>query len=71
MSLPPATDLGLASPEDALAMASFDASAAALPEAPDTLWNIVSLVLISMLLILAGMMMYDLLRNMWGFDKPT
>ena len=23
-----------------------------------------------MLLILVGMMMYELLRNMWGFDKP-
>ena len=70
MSLTPATDLGLASPEDALAMGSFGSSAAALPEAPYTIWNIVSLVLISMLLILAGMMMYELLLNMWGFDKP-
>ncbi len=24
-----------------------------------------------MLLILVGMMMYDLLLNMWGFDKPV
>ena len=23
-----------------------------------------------MLLILVGMMMYELLRNMWGFEKP-
>ncbi len=45
-------------------------SAAALPEAPYSIWNIVSLVFVSMLLILVGMMMYELLRNMWGFDKP-
>ena len=70
MPLAAATDLGLASPEDALAMGGFGASAAALPEAPYTIWNIVSLVFVSMLLILVGMMMYELLRNMWGFDKP-
>ena len=65
-----ATDLGLASPEDALAMGGFGSSAAALPEAPYSIWNIVSLVFVSMLLILVGMMMYELLRNMWGFEKP-
>jgi len=70
MPLAPAADLGLASSEDALAMGGFGASAAALPEAPYTIWNIVSLVLVSMLLILVGMMMYELLLNMWGFDKP-
>jgi hypothetical protein len=64
-----ATDLGLASPEDALAMGAYG-SAAALPEAPYSIWNIVSLVFVSMLLILVGMMMYELLRNMWGFEKP-
>ena len=62
------TELGLAGPEDALA---FGSSAAALPEAPYSVWNIISLVLVSMLLILVGMMMYDLLLNMWGFDKPV
>ncbi|MGA2254730.1 MAG: helix-turn-helix domain-containing protein [Thermoguttaceae bacterium] len=70
MPLAATADLGLASPEDALAMGAFGSSAAALPEAPYTIWNIVSLVLVSMLLILAGMMMYELLLNMWGFDKP-
>jgi len=70
MPLAPAADLGLASPEEALAMGGFGSAAAALPEAPFTIWNIVSLVLVSMLLILVGMMMYELLLNMWGFDKP-
>jgi hypothetical protein len=63
-------DLGLASPEDALALGDLGASAAVMPEAPYSIWNIVSLVLVSMLLILVGMMMYELLRNMWGFEKP-
>ncbi len=66
-----ATDLGLAGPEDALALGGFGSSAAALPEAPYSVWNIVSLVLISMLLIIVGMMVYELLRNMWGFEKPV
>ena len=44
--------------------------AAALPEAPYSIWNILSLILVSILLILVGMMMYELLRNMWGFDTP-
>ena len=62
-----ATELGLAGPEDALAAGG---GAAALPEAPYSIWNILSLILVSILLILVGMMMYELLRNMWGFDTP-
>ncbi|MGO9111236.1 MAG: helix-turn-helix domain-containing protein [Thermoguttaceae bacterium] len=65
------TDLGLANPEDALAMGGFGSAAVALPEAPYTIWNILALVFASMLLILVGMMMYELLRNMWGFEKPV
>jgi excisionase family DNA binding protein len=65
-----AGDIGLASPEDALAMGGFGSSAAALPEAPYSVLNVVSLVLISVLLVLVGMMMYELLLNMWGFEKP-
>ncbi len=61
-------ELGLAGPEDALPM-DFAAATAALPEAPYSVWNILSLVFVSFLLILVGMMMYELLRNMWGFDK--
>jgi hypothetical protein len=63
------TDIGLASPDE-LAMGGFGSSAAALPEAPYSIWNIVALVFVSLLLILVGMMMYELLRNMWGFEKP-
>ena len=70
MPLSAAAELGLASPEDALAMGGYGQLAAALPEAPYSIWNILALVFISMLLILVGMMMYELLRNMWGFEKP-
>ena len=72
MSMAPggATDLGLATPEDALAMGGFGPAVAALPEAPYSIWNVLSLVFVSLLLILVGMMMYELLRNMWGLEKP-
>ncbi len=63
-----ATELGLAGPDDALAAGG--AGAAALPEAPYSIWNILSLVLVCLLLMLVGMMMYELLRNMWGMDTP-
>jgi excisionase family DNA binding protein len=63
-----ATEIGLGGPEDAMAMGG--AGAAVLPEAPYSIWNILSLVLLCLLLILVGMMMYELLRNMWGFDSP-
>lgn len=50
-------------------------SAMALPgmaprEVPYTLWNIISLVGCAMLLSLTGMMMFDLIRNMWSWDSP-
>jgi len=44
------------------------AAAAALPEAPYTAWNIVSLSFCALFLVLVGMMMYDLMRNMWSWD---
>lgn len=43
------------------------AQTAALPETPYTIWNIVSLSFCSIFLILVGMMMYDLMRNMWSW----
>ena len=41
-----------------------------LPEAPYTGLNVTSLVLCSVLLLLCGMFMYDVLRNMWTWDSP-
>jgi excisionase family DNA binding protein len=46
------------------------AAAAALPEAPYSIWNILSLIVCTVFLILVGMMMYDLMRNMWSWDAP-
>lgn len=39
-------------------------------EVPYTMWNIVSLAGCTLLLSLTGMMMFDLIRNMWSWDSP-
>jgi hypothetical protein len=39
------------------------------PEAPYSVWNVLSLMLCFALLTLTGMMMFDLLRNMWSWDQ--
>jgi excisionase family DNA binding protein len=46
------------------------AGAAAALEAPFTGWNIASLAMCSVVLLLIGMFMYDLLRNMWSWNGP-
>lgn len=46
------------------------AAQAALPEAPYTVWNVLSLALCTIVLILGGMMAYDLMRNMWSWSGP-
>jgi excisionase family DNA binding protein len=43
---------------------------AALPEAPYTVWNVLSLAACAIILVLTGMMAYDLLRNMWSWEGP-
>jgi excisionase family DNA binding protein len=48
--------------------AALATPSAALLEAPYTTGQIVSLVLCSLLLMLCGMMMFDLLRNMWSWS---
>ena len=45
-------------------------SAAGLPEAPYSGLQIAGLVACVVLLMLCGMMMYDLLRNMWSWEGP-
>ncbi len=40
-------------------------------EAPYTGWQIAGLVVCLLLLMLCGMMMYDLLRSMWSWEQPT
>ncbi len=38
------------------------------PEAPYSIWNILSLLLIVMLLSVTGMLMTDVIRNMWAWN---
>jgi hypothetical protein len=40
-------------------------------EAPYSVWNVISLGTAAGLLALAGMMMVDLMLNMWSFDEPS
>ena len=39
------------------------------PEAPYSIWNVMSLTICFLLLALTGMMMFDILRNMWSWDQ--
>jgi excisionase family DNA binding protein len=43
--------------------------AAELPEAPYSVWNILGLVLIVLFLSVSGIMMTDILRNMWAWEE--
>ncbi len=43
--------------------------APSIPEAPYSIWNILGLLVCIILLMLAGMFMYDLIRNMWSWDQ--
>lgn len=43
---------------------------AALPEAPYSVWNVLGLAFCAVLLALVGMMMFDLMRNMWSWSTP-
>jgi hypothetical protein len=66
----PAPDFGAAPAGAPGAMpAPGAAAAAALPEAPYSIWNVLSLAFCTLFLVLTGMMCYDLLRNMWSWDS--
>lgn len=52
-----------------LAAAPAPFSPAALPEAPYSIWNVLALMFIVAFLGLTGMLMTDLMRNMWSFDS--
>ncbi|MGA2618407.1 MAG: helix-turn-helix domain-containing protein [Thermoguttaceae bacterium] len=64
----PAGDVGLAGQADIVALDQL-AAAMALPEAPYTVGSIVGLVVCSLLLMLVGIMVHDLLKNMWSWDS--
>ena len=44
---------------------------ASMPEAPYTTLNILGLIFCTIILFIVGMMMYDLMRNMWSWNQPT
>ena len=46
-------------------------AAPALPEAPYTIWNVLSLALCVLILAVTGMMMFDMIRNIWSWDSET
>jgi excisionase family DNA binding protein len=59
-----------AAPTPMAAGAGAAAGAMALPEAPFSLWNVMSLVMCTVVLMLGGMFVFDLLRNMWSWNGP-
>jgi hypothetical protein len=70
-------DLGAAAAVDPLAAATATtalagaAAPAVLPrESPYTVWNIVSLSACAVILGLTGILMVDLMRNLWSWDTP-
>ncbi len=65
-ALAPAPTQGMAA---AAATSAAVAGPAAAPEAPFSGWNVVSLALCSVLLLLCGMFAFDLLRNMWSWNE--
>ena len=60
----------LGAPQDLVGGQALMDASLALPEAPYSVWNILGLAMCTIFLILAGMMMYDLVRNMWSWGTP-
>ena len=60
----------LGAPPALLADQAALAASMALPEAPYSIWNILGLSACVIVLVLGGMMAYDLMRNMWSWDGP-
>ena len=61
---------------DPLGAAPLGATSAALmpaatPEFPYSIWNVLFLFLCVVLMTLTGIMMYDLLRNIWAWDEAA
>lgn len=53
-----------------VAAVSATAGTATVPEAPFSIWNVLFLGLSVLLLCLCGIMVMDLLRNMWSWQEP-
>ena len=63
-----ATDMEVIAPP--AAARGMSATASTVHEAPYSVWNIVFLTLCVMFLFLSGIMMFDLMRNMWSWNEP-
>jgi hypothetical protein len=50
---------------------SMMAATAGTLEAPFSTWNVVSLIVCAVFLLLCGMMIFDLLKNMWSWGGPS
>jgi hypothetical protein len=81
LSAQPALDLGMggplagssvlaAQPSSMAEGAALMHPASGMAEPPYTGWQITGLAVCTVLLLLCGMMMYDLLRSMWSFEQP-
>jgi excisionase family DNA binding protein len=69
LAAPDAGDLAVSPAAMAAAgLAMMPATSTVLPEAPYSVWDIISLIVCLMVLVLAGMMMYDILQNMWSWN---
>jgi len=58
-------------PAGALAGAPGMMMAPSVPEAPYSIWNVLAMFVCIAILCLVGMMMADLVRNMWAWEHGT
>lgn len=67
----PASDIPIMTSAPATAPGPAMMAATATMEAPFSTWNVVSLVVCAVFLLLCGMMIYDLLKNMWSWNGAS
>ena len=51
--------------------AAVDGGHVTRPEAPYTAWNLMALIFVVLLLAVTGMLMADVVRNMWSWNSET
>jgi len=63
-------DMGMAAMQPGMAPGMAPNYAPAPAEAPYSIWNVLSLMTVAGVLALTGMMMVDVMHNMWQFNEP-
>ena len=58
------------SPAGSVAAGAALMTAPPVPEAPYSMWNVIGLVCCAVLLLMTGIVMQDMIRNMWKWDGP-